>query len=448
MRFRLPASALAAYVFLALVVLAAVAVLPGRGPDLPEGMPAMAPGGEGTAPSEAVSAPPAAEPAPARPPLLVEVARRLWEWCRQRLLDPGVLKGALRAGLPAMARWDAPHPAVTDDVQPPSRRMLSGLLRLVGGAEPGRPWTLLAAELPALRHLEVPESGPMVVPVSLLPGPDPDDLSRWQQKAARNAGSDAGPGGAAAPQPPSTLPYDADSNRPQVLIYHTHTSEAYLGAVPASTAARADALAFSDDPQQSIVRVGAAMAGRLRQHGLGVLHLRAVFDRSNGAVNRFFSYAWARKALLNFDGKGPLLAAYPSLRMVVDVHRDHLPGAVGEIRSRVTSTIRGQTVARVLLVVGADHPQARTNHCFALAVADLMDRMYPGLSRGVKLAPGKRYNQDLAPGALLVEIGSTFNTLEEAERAAVLVADVLAEAYRRGLAPEPGRPYRCPVSPP
>jgi stage II sporulation protein P len=233
-----------------------------------------------------------------------------------------------------------------------------------------------------------------------------------------------------------------------VFIYHTHASEAYLGAVPASTAARADALAFSDDPRRSIVRVGAVMAERFRSHGLDVLHLQSAFDRSDGMVNRLFSYNWARQALTNFEGRGPLPKAFPSLRLVLDVHRDHLSDQVASSRQVTTATIGGEEVARVLLVVGASHPEARTNYCFALAVAHLMDRMFPGLSRGVRLVRGSRYNQDLAPFALLLEIGSTFNTLEEAERAGRLVADVLVEALRQGLVPEPGRPYECPVPPP
>lgn len=434
MRFRLPVLVAGLYLALIVAVLAAVAVWPGKAPPEPEAIAVMAPGPEaGPLRGEQGAGP--------RPPLLAAAWRWLVGAARHALLTTGTLKGALRAGLPGLAAVDPPRLPLAEG-EPLGRRFLALALNLTTGAEAGRPWTLLAAQLPGGLPAELPEPGPaVVVAAPLLPRWDRKALAEWQGGTPAGTPPDASPGEGGTAEPVPGLPSAA---APVVFIYHTHGSEAYLGDVPASTASRADALAFSADPATSIMRVGEVMAERLTRRGVAALHLRAFFDRSGGVVNRFFSYAWARRALQDVGGRGPLTKAYPSLRLVVDIHRDHVPGDVDSSRARTTAVIGGRAVARVLFVVGGDHAGARNNYCLALALADLADRLYPGLSRGVKLAAGKRYNQDLAPAALLLEMGSTFNTLAEAERAAELMADVIAEAYRRGMLPEPGRPYRCP----
>lgn len=444
LRFRPPTIPAALYLLVALLALAAVAVVPGKAPD---------PAGEPSVPAwtggDAQSVERGPEPAGGRLPVILAFARWLAAEVRASLPATDGLKAALRAALPGLAQLRAPDLPLAEGAQP-GRQLLDTLVSWAGGAELGRPWTLLAAELPAMRLVEVPErQAPLYTSLSsLLPPSDPDAWSGW---TGSGTGQEAGPGQPGAgtellePPPPA---FEQPAGEPVVFIYHTHTSERYLGPVPARTAAQADTLAFGDDPDETIVRVGAVMARRFEEKGLGVVHLTTVFDRNpGGAVNRVAAYVRSRKVLFDFDGKGPLLKAFPSLRLVLDVHRDHLSDDVGRSREVTTVEIGGEKVARVLIVVGGRHAGAHTNYCFALNVARLMDRRHPGLSRGVRLREDDRYNQDVAPGALLFEIGGTFNTLAEAERAARLVADVLVEALQQGLVPEPGRPYDCVVSP-
>ena len=123
------------------------------------------------------------------------------------------------------------------------------------------------------------------------------------------------------------------------------------------------------------------------------------------------------------------LAQYPTIKVVLDVHRDALVGSEGEIYKMVT-TEAGQKVAQVMMVLGtdasgADHPRWKDNLAFALRLQKNLIRGYTSLARPTVLRRG-RYNQHLSPGAILVEVGGHGNTLSEAIAGGRLWADSVA----------------------
>ena len=212
--------------------------------------------------------------------------------------------------------------------------------------------------------------------------------------------------------------------QPFVLVYHTHATEAFLPDLPGGDRPGRDIHrdAFSRDPRRSVRAVGQTLARRLAERGLDVLWNGTVYD----AAGRDEAYQRARASLQD------LLARYPSIRVALDVHRDATTTRV---------QVGGQPAAGVLLVVGAGHPGWHRNLALAEALADRLGRIHPGLVRGIALRPW-HYNQDLLPGALLVEIGGAENTLAETIRTARWVADALVEA----LAIRPGRPPARPTT--
>src|SRR5690606_13145603 len=116
-----------------------------------------------------------------------------------------------------------------------------------GGIQLGRPWTLLAAELPAMHLVELPEdTGPLAVDVLAV-------LPQWRYEALLASGRGELPAGAGAHDPPSP----AAAQDPAVLIYHTHATEAFLGPVPVAAGVDANVVGFSPDPDLNILRVGA-----------------------------------------------------------------------------------------------------------------------------------------------------------------------------------------------
>ncbi len=206
---------------------------------------------------------------------------------------------------------------------------------------------------------------------------------------------------------------DLDSRDPVVLIVHTHTTEAY-------TEASSPGVYRSRAEDNGVMAVGDAMAEVLRQRGYAVLHDKTLCDypEYNGAYTR-------SRAVIETD-----LAAYPSICLVLDVHRDAVEDASGG-QLAMTAQVGEETAAQLMLVVGTDdggleHPDWRQNLSLAAVLQTRMGVAYPGLMRPVNLR-SERFNQDLGPLSLLVEVGASGNSLEEALRGARCFSAVLAD---------------------
>ncbi len=198
--------------------------------------------------------------------------------------------------------------------------------------------------------------------------------------------------------------------QPQVLIYHSHNIESFR-----PTSGRTHVY---DDPEKTIVRVGAHLADELSKFGVKVVHSRA--DNSSKDYN--LAYAASLKTVT------AALAANPSTEFVVDLHRDAGP------RSATTMVLNGQNIARLYIVVGANeklgHPNWERNHEFAKKLHAKLEELYPGLSRGILVRETARFNQHVREKALLVEVGGDNNTMDEALRAATCLAKAMTEVAK------------------
>lgn len=208
-----------------------------------------------------------------------------------------------------------------------------------------------------------------------------------------------------------TLPEEG----PQVLIVHTHGSEAYTPDGTDTYVATGECR--TTDTEKSVVRVGDEIAKVLTEMGLTVVHDTALYDypEYNGAYDRSLA------AVENW------LEQYPTIQVVLDVHRDALIGSDGTVYKPIT-TINGEKCAQVMLVMGSnalyDHPNWLENLALAVQVQKEMNTLWPTLARPIGLREN-RYNQQTAPGAMLVEVGSHGNTLQEALAAARMFARAL-----------------------
>ena len=123
------------------------------------------------------------------------------------------------------------------------------------------------------------------------------------------------------------------------------------------------------------------------------------------------------------------LKEYPSIRLVIDLHRDSVLKSGGELVRPVT-LVNGEAAAQMMCVVGSnwnggEYPNWEGNLAFALKIREELNAEGENLCRPVYLK-GATYNQELAPYSLLVEMGASGNSLEEAKRTARRLADVLA----------------------
>ena len=213
-----------------------------------------------------------------------------------------------------------------------------------------------------------------------------------------------------------------DPYAPLVLILHTHSCESYLSSAE-KTVREGGTIGRSENREENVLAVGRVLQEALISLGIPTLHCEILHDRVDGRETYVGAYDRSNETVFRY------LALYPSIRYVIDLHRDAVFDGNGDI-VRPISVINGEAVAQVLSVVGSgagvDHER---NLSLALALNARLNGGGARICRQVLLRESS-YGQDYAPYSLLLEIGSVGNTLDEAKRAALLVASALAELIR------------------
>ena len=209
---------------------------------------------------------------------------------------------------------------------------------------------------------------------------------------------------------------------PQVLILHTHGSEAYT--MPPGLEYEPTSECRTTDCTCNVVRVGDELAGVLEAAGLTVVHDTTLHDypEYSGAYDRSLTAAKA------------YLEQYPSIQFILDVHRDAISDGNGGMY-KVVSDVAGQNAAQLSFVVGTDgggleHPLWQENLKLAAAITQCLAEDYPTLMRPITVR-NSRYSQHLTTGTLLVEVGAAGNSLDEALLSARLLGNALAEVILR-----------------
>lgn len=211
----------------------------------------------------------------------------------------------------------------------------------------------------------------------------------------------------------------SDTAEPQVLILHTHATESYMlenrDYYTTSDASR------STDKQKNMAAVGEKITAELKKAGIAVIHDTTLHDYPSYSG----SYNQSAKTINKY------LKEYPSIKVVLDVHRDAVGGG-GNDKAKLVAKVNGKTAAQVMLVMGSqtgtvkDHPNWKQNLRLAMRFHKKIEEKYPSLARPLLLA-SKKYNQDLSSGAMLIEVGTDANTLDEALYSAELVGKALGE---------------------
>lgn len=211
------------------------------------------------------------------------------------------------------------------------------------------------------------------------------------------------------------------SEGPQILIMHTHGSEAYT-MVGDDVYVETDT-SRTDDPNYNMIRVGEEMKAVFESMGFSVIHDTSLYDYPN------YTGSYTR----SLAGIQSMLEQYPSISVVLDVHRDALIASDGTVYKAVTQ-VNGEDVAQVMLVVGTNdggltHPGWQDNLNLAAHIQLGMTSIEPTLARPINLR-SQRFNQHLTPCSLLVEVGTSGNTLQEAIRGARYFAQAAGTVYQ------------------
>ena len=205
----------------------------------------------------------------------------------------------------------------------------------------------------------------------------------------------------------------------QVLIVHTHTTESYAEKSQDWYSKKYNHR--TTDKSESVVAVADEIEKKLNKAGIRTLHITTYHDypEYTGAYDR------ARKTINKY------LKKYPSIEMVIDVHRDAMTQDDGT-KIKPTAKIKGKKAAQVMIITGCDNEGKldfdgwRDNSIMAVQLQKKMADKYEGLARPLYFAPF-RYNMDLTPNSLLIEFGTDVNTLSEAKYSGQLVGNCLVE---------------------
>jgi len=248
---------------------------------------------------------------------------------------------------------------------------------------------------------ESPAPQPDAQPLSVLSGVEPDVYYACSLRPDVQA---------LLAQP---LTWNLQGTEPKVLILHTHATESYTkNGEPYLESAAFRTL----DEHYNMLSIGERVAEILSGHGISVIHDRELHDYPSYDG----SYNHARESIRYY------LEKYPTIELVLDLHRD----ASGDLNNqrRTAVNVDGRDCAQLMLVMGSDgaglaHPAWQENLALGLKLQAVLEQQTPGITRPLTLR-GQRFNQDLSPGAVLVEVGTAGNSHAEA----LLAAQKLAEA--------------------
>ncbi len=208
---------------------------------------------------------------------------------------------------------------------------------------------------------------------------------------------------------------------PLVLVYHTHTSESYNTTGDNYTS---KSPTHSTDNEENTVAVGKAFCDALNALGIESIQCTKRLDTSyNDAYD------------VSYETLKEYLEKYPSIKIVIDMHRDSIVDSEN-IKYRPVTDIQGCDAAQLMPVVGmstyTENQFVEENFCFAVTLANILEQNFPGITRSVMLK-NSTFNQELCANSVLVEMGTTGNTLTEAKRSAVFLASAVAQLlYENG----------------
>ena len=211
----------------------------------------------------------------------------------------------------------------------------------------------------------------------------------------------------------SPLDWNLYGDEPAVLILHTHATESYTPTEDAAYTPSGDRRTLEE--AYNMLSIGDQVAAILEAGGISVLHDRTLHDYPsyNG------SYVSARNTIAEY------LQQYPSIRMVLDIHRDAATTDAGT-HLTTSATVNGAPSSQLMVVIGTDstgnyHPNWQTNLALALKLTAQWERLSPGITRPIYLR-AERFNMDMTPGSLLIEVGASGDTHAQAIQAAKILA--------------------------
>lgn len=198
--------------------------------------------------------------------------------------------------------------------------------------------------------------------------------------------------------------------KPYVLIYHTHGTEAYLPIK--------DDKCHTTDRKYNVLTIGKIITDRLTSYGHKVSHIDIYHDTPS--YNK--SYVRSLNTITN------TMKDNDNLKVVFDIHRDGIEEDASYIEKAIAQSkivVNEKNVATFSLVIGPNSPNVDKVLKFAKYIKSVSDHLYPGLCKGIIIKPTGKFNQYVTDYYALIEVGSNLNTIEEAKESSKLIGEIL-----------------------
>ncbi|WP_274363229.1 stage II sporulation protein P [Paenibacillus thermotolerans] len=209
------------------------------------------------------------------------------------------------------------------------------------------------------------------------------------------------------------------TDRKLAFIYHSHNRESWL---PELKGTKKDSPDEAFDAKINVTKLGERLQKQLEKNGVGAIHSGKDYAGTIKNFNYNYSYKYSQKTVRE------ALAVNSELEYLFDIHRD------SQTRKYTTKTINGKDYAQIYIIIGQGNPHWKQNEAFAEQVHEGMNKLLPGISKGI-MAKGTKhghgeYNQSLSDNSLLIEVGGVGNTIDESNRTIDALAKVIAGIIR------------------
>lgn len=204
-----------------------------------------------------------------------------------------------------------------------------------------------------------------------------------------------------------------DNSKPEVLIFHTHTTENYAEVEKDTT-----------ESDFNVVGVGDVLSKELEEgYGISVMH-----DKTNHSISYNESYARSNETLKKY------LNEYGDFKLIIDLHRDGVDTAKAEqLKNIYTVNINDQNLAKMMFVTGQNSERYPANKALVDKLYNIADSLFPGIIRDTYEYPiaATSINYSLSDNFILIEVGANVNTAQEAKLTSKYIARIIAEYLNR-----------------
>jgi stage II sporulation protein P len=306
-----------------------------------------------------------------------------------------------------------------------SNELLSVLFTYLTGIDLSNPKTYISSVLPVLQFIDITnieskDENPNLGSIVVIPREDKSPIVENKTstgankprtntpKSSSNLNQNSGILSKANPTEVSVNKQKLDNNKPLVLIFHSHTTEAY------NPNQIKDKNFSPDNLNLTVSKVGDMLDYELEdKYGISTIHNSTIHD----LPTRLGAYTKARPTVQYY------LKKYPSLKLIIDLHRD------GDVKRSVeTAIINKEKYARVMFVAGTQFKNSKTYNKTTQNLYNEFEYLYPNFARKTDYKSSKNtYNQDLSSKMVLIEVGSDENSLDEALNSTSIIAKVIAK---------------------